>query len=122
MTARNIIHSVVIMLTVILCFGYAQKKGFSFSKHVTKPNWESFPQDKQSSEKPKDGPRLEEKKDPKKEEKVEKKPEPKSDVKPEEKNQPNEKLDENPDEAVPQNSRPRFFRRGRVFSDCISGT
>lgn len=122
MTIRNIIHSVVIILTLILCFGYLNKKGFSFSKHMSKPNWESFPQEKSSPEKKIEDQKLDEKKKPKKEEKIEKKPEPKTEPKPEEKNNPDEQIEEKPSESNPQNSKPRLFRRGRFFSDCTSGT
>ena len=118
MTKKNIIHSLVIVLTVILCLGYMQKKGFSFFQYSNNLNWESFPKEKHSSEELKDKPKLEEKKEPKKEEKIEKK----SEEKPEEKNQPNEKIDEKPEESIPQNNKPRLFRRGKVLFNCVSGS
>ena len=124
MISRNIIHSVVIVLTVILCFTYAQKKGFSFYKNFNTPNWDSFPLEKSLPKEKDNFPKLEEKKDHKKEDSI-----PKNDIKPENKQQPKnepqeeqkEKLEEKPqEEQIPQNNKPRFFRRGR-FVDCGPG-
>lgn len=125
MSFRNIIHSVVIVLTVILCFVYVQKKGFSFNTHINVPNWNSFPIEKLKPTDKENSPKSEDKKEPKKDEKIEKKPEPKSEPKseskPESKPQPKEELEEkSQEESVPQNSRPRFFRRGRVI-ECLPG-
>jgi stringent starvation protein B len=47
MNFRNIINSIVIVMTLILCFVYAQKKGFTFASGMPKLNWESFTSEKE---------------------------------------------------------------------------
>ena len=56
-------------MTLILCFVYAQKKGFTFASGMPKLNWESFPSEKEP--KKNDNLKKEDNNHPKKDEKIE---------------------------------------------------
>ena len=120
MNFRNIINSIVIVMTLILCFVYAQKKGFTFASGMPKLNWESFPSEKEP--KKNDNLKKEDNNHPKKDEKIDQKPkektEPKQDVKPKQDEDKKELEDKKQEE--PQNTRPRLFRRG-IIQNCGPG-
>ena len=117
-------------MTLILCFVYAQKKGFTFASGMPKLNWESFPSEKEP--KKNDNLKKEDNNHPKKEEKIDQKPkektEPKQDIKPkedEDKKELEDKKQEEPQntrprQEEPQNTRPRLFRRG-IIQNCGPG-
>ena len=119
MNFRNIINSIVIVMTLILCFVYAQKKGFTFASGMPKLNWESFPSEKEPKN---DNLKKEDNNHPKKDEKIDHKPkeknEPKQDIKPKEDEDKKELEDKKQEE--PQNTRPRLFRRG-IIQNCGPG-
>jgi len=120
MNFRSIINSIVIVMTLVLCFVYAQKKGFTFASGMPKLNWESFPSEKEPQKN--ENFKKEDKNHPKKDEKIDQKPkektEPKQDVKPKQDEDKKELEDKKQEE--PQNTRPRLFRRG-IIQNCGPG-